>query len=145
MSHQQEGDGLGQGEEDQCHEWPGNSHNLNLIENLRAIMKARLKRTPNMASMPLFERAIKLMLVKVLPISLMKKLAHSVPRRLKMCIENQSQISKYRSNIFFQSLLQSCDTVGAMVLARYRRYIYFLKQIHISRELEHILAKRFLY
>ncbi len=58
-------------------------------------MKARLKRTPNMASMPLFERAIKLILVKVLPISLMKKLAHPMPRRLKMCIENQSQMSKY--------------------------------------------------
>jgi hypothetical protein len=69
MSHQQDGECLGQGEEDQCHGWLGNSHDLNLIENLRAIMKARLKRTPNMASMPLFERAIKLILVKVLPIS----------------------------------------------------------------------------
>jgi hypothetical protein len=69
MSHQQDGECLGQGEEDQCHGWLGNSHDLNLIENLRAIMKARLKRTPNRASMPLFERAIKLILVKVLPIS----------------------------------------------------------------------------
>jgi hypothetical protein len=35
MSHQQDGECLGQGEEDQWHGWLGNSHDLNLIENLR--------------------------------------------------------------------------------------------------------------
>jgi hypothetical protein len=45
-------------------------------------MKARLKRVPNITSLPLLERAIKMMWVKDLPISLMKKLAHSMPKRI---------------------------------------------------------------
>jgi transposase len=76
-------------------DWPGNSPDLNPIENLWAIMKARLKRVPNITSLPLLERAIKMMWVKDLPISLMKKLAHSMPKRIQMCIQNQGQMSKY--------------------------------------------------
>jgi hypothetical protein len=42
-------------------DWSGNSTNLDHIENLSAIMKARLK---NITALPLLERAIKLMWVK---------------------------------------------------------------------------------
>jgi hypothetical protein len=76
-------------------DWPGNSPDLNPIENLWAIMKARFKRVPNIMSLPLLERAIKMMLVKDLPISLMKKLAHSMPKRIQMCLQNQGQMTKY--------------------------------------------------
>jgi hypothetical protein len=34
------------------------------------------------------------MWVKDLPISLMKKLAHSMPKRIQICIQNQGQMSK---------------------------------------------------
>jgi hypothetical protein len=42
-------------------DWSGNSTNLDHIENLSVIMKARLK---NITALPLLERAIKLMWVK---------------------------------------------------------------------------------
>jgi hypothetical protein len=58
-------------------------------------MKARLTRVPNIASLPLLENAIKMIWVKDLPISLLKKLTHSMPKRIQMCIQNQGQMSKW--------------------------------------------------
>jgi transposase len=57
-------------------DWPVNSLDLNPIENLWAIMKARLKRIPNITSLHLLVR------VKNLSNSLMNKLVHCMPRRL---------------------------------------------------------------
>lgn len=76
-------------------DWPGNSPDLNPIENLWAIMKSKLKKMPNITSLKLLIRAIKYIWCTALPISLMKKLAHSMPTRLKMCIQNQGQMTKY--------------------------------------------------
>jgi transposase len=39
-------------------DWPGNSPDLNPIENLWAIMKAKLKKNKNITSLPLLIRAI---------------------------------------------------------------------------------------
>jgi hypothetical protein len=49
-------------------DWPGNLPDLNPIENLWAIMKARLKRVPKITSLPLLDKAIKMMWAKDLPI-----------------------------------------------------------------------------
>jgi transposase len=76
-------------------DWPGNSPDLNPIENLWAIMKRRLKKLPNITSLPLLMRAIKIMWTRDLPIALMKKLARSMPARLKMCLKNKGQMTKY--------------------------------------------------
>jgi transposase len=76
-------------------DWPGNSPDLNPIENLWAIMKGKLKKVPNITSMPLLIKAIKMMWVRDLPVDLMKKLAHSMPSRLKQCIANKGQMTKY--------------------------------------------------
>jgi len=76
-------------------DWPGNSPDLNPIENLWAIMKRRLKKLPNISSLPLLMRAIRIMWTRDLPISLMKKLARSMPTRLKMCLKNKGQMTKY--------------------------------------------------
>jgi hypothetical protein len=67
-------------------DWLGNLPDIHPIENVRAIVKARLQRVPNITLLPPWERAIKIMWVKDLPISLMKKLAHSMPKRIQMCI-----------------------------------------------------------
>jgi transposase len=76
-------------------DWPGNSPDLNPIENLWAIMKAKLKKDASITSLPLLMKAIKLIWVKDLPIDLMKKLAHSMPARIRQCIANKGQMTKY--------------------------------------------------
>ncbi len=50
---------------------------------------------PNITSLPLLIKAIKMMWVKDLPLDLMKKLGHSMPSRLKQCITNKGQMTKY--------------------------------------------------
>jgi transposase len=74
-------------------DWPGNSPDLNPIENLWSILKGKLKKKDNISSLPLLIRAIKELWVK-LPKDLMVKLAHSMPVRIKMCLENAGQMTK---------------------------------------------------
>ncbi len=76
-------------------DWPGNSPDLNPIKNLWAIMKVKLKNDASITSLPLLMKAIKLIWVKNLPIDLIKKLAHSMPTRLRQCIANKGQMTKY--------------------------------------------------
>jgi hypothetical protein len=75
-------------------DWPGNSPNLNPIENLWSIMKKKLKEDHTITSLNKLQDAIKKMWVQ-LPNDLMMKLAQSMPRRLRMCIENKGQMTKY--------------------------------------------------
>jgi hypothetical protein len=75
-------------------DWPGNSPDLNPIENLWAILKARLKKKGNISSLPNLIRAIKELWV-TLPKPLMLKLAHSMPTRIQQCLENNGQMTKY--------------------------------------------------
>jgi hypothetical protein len=65
-------------------DWPGNSPDLNPIENVRSIMKARLKSNHTITSLPKLERGIKTMCVRDLPLSLFQNLAHSMPTRIKI-------------------------------------------------------------
>jgi hypothetical protein len=59
-------------------DWPGNSPDLNPIENLWLIMKGKLKKKDNISSLPLLIRANKELWV-TLPKPLMVKLAHIMP------------------------------------------------------------------
>jgi hypothetical protein len=76
-------------------DWPCNLLDLKPIKNLWAIMKSRLKKLPNITSLPLLIKAIKMMWTRDLPIAFMKKLACSMPARLKMCLKNKGQMTKY--------------------------------------------------
>jgi hypothetical protein len=76
-------------------DWPRNSLDLNPIEHVWSIMRARLKRDHTITSLPKPERVIKTVWVRDLPLSLFQKLAHSMPTRTKMCLENKGQMIKY--------------------------------------------------
>jgi transposase len=71
-------------------DWLGNSPDLNPIENLWSIMKKKLKEDHTITSLNKLQDAIKKMWVQ-----LMMKLAQSMPRKLRMCIENKGQMTKY--------------------------------------------------
>jgi transposase len=73
-------------------DWPGNSPDLNPIENLWLIIKKGLKDNHTITSLPKLQEAIKRLWVKM-PNSLMRKLAHSITRRLSM--DNKGQMTKY--------------------------------------------------
>jgi hypothetical protein len=49
-------------------DWPGNSLDLNLVENCQGYMKARLKMNTAITSLPKLVEAIKLMRAKDLPV-----------------------------------------------------------------------------
>ncbi len=57
-------------------------------------MKGKLKKNKNITSLSLLIRAIKELWV-TLPRPLMLKLAHSMPSRIKKCLENGGQMTKY--------------------------------------------------
>ncbi len=83
--------------------WPGNSPDLNPIENLWSIIKGPLKKRENITMLPLLIKAIKEIWV-TLPKPLMVKLAHSMPTRINMFMESAGQMTKYYSSqkvIFF--------------------------------------------
>ena len=76
-------------------DWPCNLPDLNPIVNLWSIMKRKLKDNQTITSMPLLHHAIKKMWVTDLKPHLFKKLAHSMPKRLRDCIANKGQMTKY--------------------------------------------------
>jgi transposase len=75
-------------------DWPGNSPDLNPIENLWSIIKGKLKKNHQLTSLPQLIQAIKQEWI-ALPRSLMLKLAHSMPNRIKLCMANSGQMTKY--------------------------------------------------
>jgi hypothetical protein len=74
--------------------WPGNSRDLNPIKNLWSIIKKRLKDNHTITSLPKLQEVIKRLWAK-LPNNLMRKLAQSMPRRLRLCVDNKRQMTKY--------------------------------------------------
>ena len=82
-------------QEFQVMDWPGNSPDLNPIENVWAEMKRKLKKDHMITSLPLLIRAIKMMWVRDLPPKYFKKLAESMPRRLQKCLANNGHASGY--------------------------------------------------
>ena len=76
-------------------DWPGNSPDLNPIENLWSIMKRRLKKDHTITSLKMLQETIKNMWISEVPTTLCKKLARSMPQRIRQCIENDGQMTKY--------------------------------------------------
>ena len=76
-------------------DWPGNSPDLNPIENLWSIMKRRLKRDHTITSLEKLVEAIKRMWISEVPNSLCKRLARSMHKRVRLCIKNGGQMTKY--------------------------------------------------
>ncbi len=76
-------------------DWPGNSPDLNPIENVWSIMKRKLKANYTIKNLHDLVHAIKMMWTIDMPRQLFTKLAHSMPKRLKKVIKNHGQMTKY--------------------------------------------------
>ena len=75
-------------------DWPGNSPDLNPIENLWSIMKAKLSRQA-IRNNDHLRHLLKFMWVQDVSHDLCKKLARSMPRRIEMCLANEGGHTKY--------------------------------------------------
>lgn len=79
-------------------DWPGNSPDLNPIENLWSIMKRKLKygeEKKEITSRPMLVEAIKNMWLFDIPPELYANLARSMPARLQAVIKNHGYPTKY--------------------------------------------------
>lgn len=78
---------------DYVKDWPGNSPDLNPIENLWALMKNKL-RDRDTSSIPRLEAAIQDIWNNINP-QWLQHLAESVPRRLDKCVKREGRPTKY--------------------------------------------------
>ena len=74
-------------------DWPGNSPDLNPIENCWNLMKNKLKEFEFSNIGQLREKLIKLWIE--MPAEYFQNLAESMPRRLKLVIEKDGWMTKY--------------------------------------------------
>ena len=84
---------LGDCEVSYIRDWPGNSPDINPIENLLSHMKKQL-RSMDTSSVPKLEAAIKKLWASFSP-SVLQNLATSVPKRLKEIIKRKGNATKY--------------------------------------------------
>lgn len=76
-------------------DWPGNSPDLNPIENCWSFMKKKLKEDHTITSVPKLMHAIKMMFVTDMPKAYFVKLSASMPSRLQMVIDQKGEMTKY--------------------------------------------------
>jgi transposase len=76
-------------------DWPGNSPDLNAIENCWSYMKRRLKGNTNITSLPKLQEAIKRMWELDMGLSYFRKLSDLMPRRLQLVIDQKGEMTKY--------------------------------------------------
>ena len=74
-------------------DWPGNSPDLNPIENLWNIMKEGLKKK-DIGSAPKLQAELKKLWVS-LDQAMLRKLSDSMPRRLQMVLNAKGEMTKY--------------------------------------------------
>ena len=74
-------------------DWPGNSPDLNPIENCFGIMKKKLQRIDCGTRYKVI-RAVRAVW-RDLDQNYFKKLAHSMPHRIQQCIDNDYGMTKY--------------------------------------------------
>ena len=75
-------------------DWPGNSPDLNPIENCWNLMKDKLKEK-NTISLPLLIEEIKKLWCTGLPNGYLRNLSDSMPERIKTVIKNKGEMTKY--------------------------------------------------
>jgi hypothetical protein len=75
-------------------DWPGNSPDLNPIENVWAHMKNKLKEKA-ITSVPTLEKEILNLWVKETPTEYLKRLTDSMPERLRLVLEHKGEMTKY--------------------------------------------------
>ena len=76
-------------------DWPGNSPDLNPIENCWSYMKKRLKDDHTITSSLKLEMAIKKMWVMDMDARYFKNLADSMPKRITWVCEQNGEMTKY--------------------------------------------------
>jgi transposase len=76
-------------------DWPGNSPDLNPIENCWSYMKRRLKGDSTITSAKKLEEAIKNMWIKEMDGQYFKNLADSMPKRIQWVIDHNGDMTKY--------------------------------------------------
>jgi hypothetical protein len=74
-------------------DWPGNSPNLNPIENCWNHIKTMLKK--DISSVPKLTSAIKELWIQELTTQYLRNLSDSMPKRLQMVIEAKEEAIKY--------------------------------------------------
>ncbi len=82
-------------EEFRVMDWPGNSPDLNPIENCWEYIKSKLKNDGAVTSLPKLIHAIKMMWVKDMPIDYFRKLSDSMPSRIEKVLANKGHMTKY--------------------------------------------------
>ena len=75
-------------------DWPANSPDLNLVENLWGIMDENTYRDPEPKTMAQLKRRLSEEWTNI-PLKTLQELSHSMPRRLKNVIKNKGGHARY--------------------------------------------------